>query len=757
MPGSASRRHLWLPWIVAFLGIATSFAAWRLALAYEAGSTRTHFESHASERASAIQQQLTRDVSAVESMAAVFTASQRVTRAEFRAVTGHLLARHRSLRALSWNPVVGDEGREAHEASGRRAGFPDYRIRERAASGEMIPAARRPRYCIVHYIEPQAGNEAALGYDVSSEPTRRAALERALETGEMTFTGGIELVQAAESSETGFLVFHPHFGRGSPQKTPSERRASLEGFVVGVFQVADIVAAALGKSDRYPMHVRIEDVSDSGAGEPLYTSPQTDASPGRAVALVHTSNLEAGGRSWRLTITPGPGGFAADHGWLAGAVLLAGLLVTALATAYLAVVLGRTRRIQQLAHELRDEIRRRERAEAARRRLDAKLRDAQKLESLGLLAGGIAHDFNNLLTGILGNADLALLELSSESPGREELEEIRLASTRAAELTRQMLAYSGRGHVQLTTLDLSRLVEEMIHLLEPSVSKRAQLRCHCARPLPAVLGDPTQIRQVVMNLITNASDALGEESGMISVRTGVRDADAGYLAEALLDATPAPGRHVFVEVCDDGCGMDEATLARIFDPFFTTKSKGRGLGLATALGIVRSHQGAIRVESRTGSRSVRGTRFTVLLPAAEGVATEARSAARGDGETWRGSGTVLVVDDEEPVRRLAARVLGRLGFSVRTAADGREGLEAFQKHADEIVAVVLDLTMPGMSGAETLRAMRTVRPGATILLSSGYDADDSIRTLGGEQPDGFLQKPYSARGLARALRAVLGD
>uniref|UniRef100_UPI002ADE7C8B PAS domain S-box protein n=1 Tax=Tepidiforma sp. TaxID=2682230 RepID=UPI002ADE7C8B len=252
------------------------------------------------------------------------------------------------------------------------------------------------------------------------------------------------------------------------------------------------------------------------------------------------------------------------------------------------------------------------RAEEERRRLDQQMQQTQKLESLGVLAGGIAHDFNNLLVAILGNAGLALMELPPESPARQTVQAIETAAQRAAELTRQMLAYSGRGKFVVEPLNLSRLVEEMAHLLEVSVSKRAVLKYRFAPDLPLIEGDATQVRQVIMNLITNASDAIGDRSGVISISTGLMHADRAYLRTAYMDDDLPEGDYVYLEVADTGVGMDEATAARIFDPFFTTKFTGRGLGLAAVLGIVRSHRGAIKLYTEPG----RGTTFKILFPVA---------------------------------------------------------------------------------------------------------------------------------------------
>ena len=388
-----------------------------------------------------------------------------------------------------------------------------------------------------------------------------------------------------------------------------------------------------------------------------------------------------------------------------------------------------------------------------RRALELKVQHAQKLESLGVLAGGIAHDFNNLLVGILANSSYALRKLPSADPKlRSSIEDVQTAAVRAAELTKQMLAYSGRGPVSMQPLDLNELVEEIAQLLATVVSKRARVEFSLAAELPRVRADAAQLRQIVMNLMTNASDALGEQNGVIAIATGVVQADRAYLESAYLDEQLDEGRYVYIEVRDSGMGMDLSTRERIFDPFFTTKFTGRGLGLAAVLGILRGHRGAVKVDSAPG----RGTTFRVLLPCPElpDETDDETDELSAPAEMWRGSGTVLVADDEELVRKVATRVLEAAGFDILPARDGNEAVALFSQHADRIAAVVLDMTMPGMSGDEVLRHIRERRPNVLILLSSGYEPDAIVDRLGEEQGVGFLRKPWSPAELVAAMRAV---
>jgi len=399
---------------------------------------------------------------------------------------------------------------------------------------------------------------------------------------------------------------------------------------------------------------------------------------------------------------------------------------------------------------LRD-LTRRKRAEEERRKLDEKVQQVQKMESLGVLAGGIAHDFNNLLVSILGNADLALMDLPRESPARECIQDIRTASQRAADLSRQILAYSGKGRFVVEPLDLNMLIEELTHLLEATLAKDALLRLHLADPLPLVEGDATQLRQVIMNLITNASDSVGKRSGVITITTGTMECDRPYLSEAFLDEDLPEGRYTWLEVSDTGEGMDAATRERIFDPFFTTKSTGRGLGLAAVLGIVRGHRGAIHVYSEPGD----GTTFKLLFPVHQECAGLAPIAPEPVVD-FRGSGAVLVVDDEDTVHAVTRRMLHRMGFEeILAARDGREALTLFDQRRDDICCILLDLTMPHMDGAATFRELRRLGAGIPVILVSGYNEQDVVNRFAGKGLAGFLQKPFEYSMLARKVQEAI--
>ncbi|MCU0589497.1 MAG: PAS domain S-box protein [Syntrophobacteraceae bacterium] len=389
-------------------------------------------------------------------------------------------------------------------------------------------------------------------------------------------------------------------------------------------------------------------------------------------------------------------------------------------------------------------------AEEERRRIEEQFRHVQKLESLAVLAGGIAHDFNNLLMGILGSSDLGLVSLPENAPASLHFEAIQKAVVRAAELCRQMLAYSGRAQFFIEQVQPADLIREVIAMARMSLSPQISLSYAPAGDLPPVEGDAAQLRQVITNLIINASESIGECQGKITVSTAAVDCTRAHFRHSYLNDAMPEGLYVCIEVTDTGCGMDEVTRQKVFDPFFSTKFTGRGLGLAAVLGIVRGHKGAIEVHTAPGQ----GSTFRVFLPAAadtRGVhAADSLAPDRGE----RGSRTVLLVDDEEPVRLVASQMMELLGFTVLSAHDGVEGVELLRRNRDEIDLVVLDLAMPRMSGEEAFHAMRAIAPDLPVIITSGYSENEVMRHFAGASIAGFIPKPFSFQNLRETLEGV---
>jgi PAS domain S-box-containing protein len=380
-------------------------------------------------------------------------------------------------------------------------------------------------------------------------------------------------------------------------------------------------------------------------------------------------------------------------------------------------------------------------------------RHRQKLESLGVLAGGIAHDFNNLLCGVLGNASLLQERAEPGSFEEQSLGQLVGAAERAAELTRQMLAYSGRGKFVTTQIRVGEEAKEIAALLRAAIPRYVEVIFDLANNEPRISADKSQIQQLLMNLIINASEAIGPEGGSVKISTRRERMESRTFGFYPGEDLPA-GEYLMLEVRDNGHGMTEETRARIFDPFFTTKFTGRGLGLAAALGIVRGHRGGITVESAPGA----GTTFRISFPLT-GVGSEAKISADGEqppeaADKSPSKGTILVVDDEGIVRDVARKCLERYGYNVLTAEDGQQAMEVFAANPDSFSVVLLDMEMPGMGGAETLKRMQCLRPEVTVIASSGYSEADAVKHFG-QGLAGFLQKPYPVRQLAAKVHSVL--
>lgn len=388
-----------------------------------------------------------------------------------------------------------------------------------------------------------------------------------------------------------------------------------------------------------------------------------------------------------------------------------------------------------------------------RKRLETQLQYAQKLESLGVLAGGIAHDFNNLLTVVLGHAELIKAQIRPESRYIENVHAIIQSSHRAASLCNQMLSYAGKSRLVVRPCQVNTIIEEMRDLLDASVTKQIRLKYRLVSNLPVVRGDASQLLQVVMNLVTNASEAMEGREGTVTISTGAMDCDPLYLQNTYVDDRLPAGEYVYIQVEDTGKGMDETTRQVLFDPFFTTKFTGRGLGLAAVLGIVRSHQGAIKIDSRSGE----GTTIRVLFPATDSPEPEKQDVGTFPELNWaEGKGLVLIVDDEESLRSMSRIMLEKMGFSVLTAADGMEAVEVFGDRHSEIALVMLDVTMPRMNGEEVFWELRSIRKDIPVLLLSGYGEQILSRALLEDSHADFIQKPSAMADLIDKIRGLMG-
>lgn len=612
-------------------------------------------------------------------------------------------------------------GLVAEGASDRQLRAVAERLLELAGGTLSLQLARD---AVISHIWPMEGNEAALGLDLKTSPVHGEITRQVLARREALLYGPFELVQGGQGLALRVPVHVREAGR--------ERLWGLSSAIIRarvMLEEARVDRLAKAGFD----YTLVRASGDGRAGELLASSRAGAAGLADAV----TVPVALPGQTWTLAVRPVAGwGDGRPRGLHAAAVLLIALLAGVLAYRVLALPTWLRREVAARTAEL-------EQAHADQRRAEQAQRQSQRLESIGLLAGGVAHDFNNLLVGILGYADVLASDAPPGSVTEEAARTISQAAQRAAELTRQLLALARLGQHRKERVDVHALVDEVVGLLRRTLDKSIRLETRLAAAEHAVLGDPGQIQQVILNLAVNARDAM-PDGGVLAIETATADLAAGD-APGL-----AAGRYLALAVADTGVGIPPEHLDKIFDPFFTTKAqgKGSGLGLATVFGIARGHGGAVRVESRPGA----GSRFVVWLPLLAGPAGSAEAPeARAPG----GEGVVLVVDDEELVRRTAARLLATLGYTPVQVAGGPEALDWLARQAAPPRAVLLDVAMPGMDGPACYREIRARHPALPVVVSSGFAKDGRAEALLADGAAGFVQKPYGVAELARALAAAV--
>lgn len=841
-------------------------------------SKRLAFVDHASDLVAELRHEVGRHMAHLEGIGSFFRASEQVERDEFRVFVAPLLSRYPSIKAIAWLPRTPDAQVPALVEQAKAAGHDGFMLWEDDESGDRALPARREVHFPVLYVEPEEENAGVPGFDPQAHPLRAQAMLEACRTRHPQATG-ILPVARHNGEELRFIVFFPVFSsndQAAPLASP------VHGLIAVYFMIPEVVHEILARRPSTRVAIEIADVTD--AGEPaqpftLYMPANTTLASTHAW-LTHEERISLAGRVWRVRCFPTNAFLASQHTVVPWAVLLLGLVLTALVSTYFATLraslqqsnlrmAAETRAKQEFQARLQereaseakerllasivestqdaiigidnqarfvswnrgaetiygyraeevlgkpfrilfpgenageaaplldacldgDPIRNLEteqvridkerihvsltlspiqskdghvrgvsliarditslrEIETMQRALEQQLQEAQKMESLAVLASGVAHDFNNLLTSILGNADLILAAAPPDSATHREAQEIVRTAERAADLARQMLAYSGKDQVTVEPVQLDELVLEMAQLLEASVSRKVQFSYQFTSDLPPIEADATQVRQVIMNLILNAAEAMGERGGLIILRTEMVPDAVSLVDGSIFEGAVAQTPHIRLEVEDTGPGMDAETAARIFDPFFTTKFSGHGLGLSAVQGIMRAHHGAILVDSHPGQ----GTRFSLLFPACE--PGEAPNAVPSFAAVWRGSGEVLVVEDDPPVRDVTCRLLERFGFSAYPTANAPEAIALLRDGHEALRAVILDYRMPLMTGYEAFLEIRAIRPDLPVLLVTGYSPEEIRGRFHAAMPDAILQKPYSASTLLQALRQILPE
>lgn len=676
----------------------------------------------------------------LQSVRTLFQHQNGLDRRDFSELAKQYLSREKGLKALQWVPLLEHRYRSEVERRSREEGLEDFQIHERNSNGESAAAAVAEFYMPILYCEPLQGNEAAIGLNLLVGQTYPVH-ERARTTGMLAVSPPVRLVQET-GKQQGMIFIVPVYSKANPDTGASQYMGSLQA----VFRVGDLVKRSILDGVFKGMEVSAQDITDPA--EPMHLFGPLEPGPGFQDEITQRGEIAMGSRRIEFLYRP-------SHEWLQSHRSNAIWIITLCLIAFTGVLafhvrsIGlQNRKIARLVElrtaQLEQEVAARVEAMERERHLEERLLEVQKLESLGLMASGVAHDFNNLLTGILGNASLAASALQDRGLVQSCVTNIEIISRRAADLCRSMLSYTGRNPADKKPLDFNRFVAETLDLLKLSISKKATLELSLENRPCRVSADASQLRQVVMNLVINASDALQDKTGTIQIRT--RRLDSVNSKE---DGAESP--QVLLTVRDTGVGMDAPTVKKIFDPFFTTKSTGRGLGLSAVQGIVRSHDGEIHVHSTVGE----GSTFEVQLPLLESSDEETPGAASGAAFSIPSGGTALVVDDEDSIRIVAAAALRRFGFVALECTNGREALEKFAQHEKEIRFAVVDMTMPVMDGPETIRRLRELVPTLPILITSGYHASAFEETYKGDPRMVFLQKPFDIMALQAALAELL--
>jgi len=853
--------------LILIAGTACSLLLWLYATRQQSDRIQAEFQRRAQLHATLVRGNLRAYEDTLLGLRTLFIGSDEVSREEFVQASRALLQRREGVRALQWVQIVPDAARaEVERKAGAELKRP-FVIRRRQADGTLQPAEPRDEYFTILYIEPLAGNEPALGYDVSSAPSA-GSLAAARQDGQLKVSRTFRLAQSiSPDDEPGVVFILP---------VSHAQNREVTGFIQAVFGVRTMLSQVhrYGKNSALDSYYADLD-ADPAHPELLYVNlggREPQSAPGYMPVLPAASSgdfedkIVVGDRHWKLLIRMNPVWLRQQRNFQPAVILGSGLVITGLLALLLRSLLKRTAQVEEevglrtaelresearlqaiidlspalifvkdlegryvlvnqafrsllgiaadrpvgftdrdifpseLARIFREkdaevlnsgtpvtfeenvsrprgaplvcltqkfvlrqadakpyalcgiatDITARKASEHERLQLERRLLEGQKLESLGVMAGGVAHDFNNILTSVLVNASLAR-QLAAGGPIGDHLGQIENAARRAADLCQQLLAYAGKGKLVTNRVDFSELVRGTASLLEVTISKNTRLDLQLAAGLPPVLADITQLRQIVMNLVINAADAIGGKTGLISVRTYACEAGAELLRQAMGRPELPAGLYVGLEVTDNGSGMSPETLARIFEPFFTTKFSGRGLGLAAVQGIVQSHHGALFVESQPGVGSI----FRLLLPATEGPAVSSTPPFPVSATPGRLNGLVLVVDDEESVRNIIGAVLESAGATTVRAAGGEEALALLHMHGNRVALVLLDMTMPGLSGEETLRRLHLLDIRPPVILMSGYSETETMKRTTALGVAGFVQKPFEIATLIERVKPHL--
>lgn len=738
------RRNL-LAWLLSAVSVLVTFGAVVYSKQDADADAQRDFEYACDEIRFRIDARMKAHAQILRGGAAVFQASDEVTRDEWNIYTMHQKVDQNlpGIQGIGFAKLIRPDELAAHIQAVRAEGFPDYKV---------IPEGQRPIYTSIVFLESfSERNRRAFGYDMFTEPVRRKAMEKARDDDVAALSGRVTLLQETDTDiQAGTLMYVPVYRMNVPLDSVARRREALRGWVYSPYRMKDLMNGILYNRDtayRPDIRLQVYDQANRTKESLMYDSAPLHSNAAKdASKLTLDSHMTFNGHPWYLRFSRP--NLHPEYPRLLS-VALSGAVISLLLFGMVSSLLTTRRKAQQLADQLKVEA-----------RLEAVNQQLQKNESLHRMAGAIAHHFNNKLGAVMGNLELALYDLPADATVRPMLRAAMVAASGAAEISSKMLTYLGHSTGEYTPKDLSQIVRGSLPLLQTVAPKGVDLKVDLPAAGPTVNVDRNQIQQILTNLTANAFEAVDAHKGrvIISVKE-VSGRDLPLDNRFPVDWQPAPRPYASLEVADTGGGIAKSDFNKLFDPFFSSRFTGRGLGLPAVLGIARAHGGAVALESEQNT----GSTFRVFLPICEKplseeftpLPTAAAMKVPSDNAPGEAEGTVLLVEDEPPLREMAAIMLSRLGYLVLCAADGEEAISLFRQHQAEIRVVLCDLSMPRKDGFETMEALRKIRPEIPVVLTSGHLETHAMVGEQKEQPQGFLHKPYQRADLKAALEQAI--
>ncbi len=741
---------------VLVLGVALSFVIFLLIFNWEKTNQRHEFESQAKAYTNAVEITLNEYVEALLFLGDYFNNSSFVTRQEFTGVINSILPRYPGIQTFGWNPLVKDDERSTYESAVRKEGFDDFKFTERSETKKLVKAARREEYVVVYYLHPLEGNRAAFGFDIASNKTRLNAITKAFNTGKLSATDRITLVQET-GNQFGILLLQPIYHQGVPLNTLEERHKSRKGFVVEVLRIGEAVETALKDFSDEGISLTLYDMSAGEGNRFLYHRPsrvsKTTEQPipteeiQKGLSWSKTFNFAE--RQWKFLLRPSDFYYQSHKLWQGWVVLFGLLLLPILLAYYMLRKIQYTTEIEQRVKKQNQTNQQLEKEIRERKQIEKKLLQAQKMEAIGTLAGGIAHDFNNILAAIMGYSEIIKLSIPDDSKATKNIDQVLKACNRAAALVQQILTFSRKSDHHLIPLAPHLLIKEALKMLRASMPTTIKIQDDIDSECGKVMADSTNIHQVIVNLCTNSLHAMENEKGVLSVSLYRKEISDEEIAG---EPNVSSGPFIVLKISDTGHGMDQATIEQIFDPYYTTKEvgKGTGLGLSVIHGIIQDYHGFIRVESELG----KGTTFYVHIPVLQ-QETSTADEVKTDEPLPTGTERILVVDDESMIANLNKTILEQLGYEVTATTQSLDALEKIRTDPDQFDLIITDQTMPNLTGAELAQEVLSIKHNMPIILCTGYSSvlsEEDALAIGIKK---YVKKPVNRTALAKIVRQVM--